>query len=154
MLWCLSKTIKCAEDASPFFRWLENQLPLSSLCTCFSRTAPTSNGDQFLLFNSDHFTNWYEAIPLQDQQALTTANAFLEHWIWRFICPYSIRTEQRPDFESKLSQQLMRLLQIDKTRTNFFHPQSNLVEEGLNRTLLNELTKSIVREQAQWSQFL
>ena len=38
--------------------------------------------------------------------------------------------------------------------TTFFHPQSNSVIEGLNRTFLIMPTKSIDKKQAQWSYFL
>ena len=47
----------------------------------------------------------------------------------------------------------MTLLEINKTRTTSFHPQSNSVIERMNRTLLNMLTKSIDK-QANWSYFL
>ena len=48
----------------------------------------------------------------------------------------------------------MTLLEINKTRTTSFHPQSNSVIERMNRTLLNMLTKSIDKQQANWSYFL
>ena len=102
----------------------------------------------------DHFTKWYEAIPLPDQQASTTANALLEHWICRFGCPNSIHTDQGRNFESALFQRLSTLLEINKTRNTSFHPQSNSVIELMNRTLLNMLTKSIDKQQANWSYFL
>ena len=102
----------------------------------------------------DHFTKWYEAIPLPDQQASTIADALLEHWICRFGCPNSIHTDQGRNFESALFQRLMTLLEINKTRTTSFHPQSNSVIERMNRTLLNMLTKSIDKQQSNWSYFL
>ena len=115
---------------------------------------PLSNGNRFILVIGDHFTKWYEAIPLPDQQASTTADALLEHWICRFGCPNSIHTDQGRNFESALFQRLMTLLEINKTRTTSFHPQSNSVIERMNRTLLNMLTKSIDKQQANWSHFL
>ena len=48
----------------------------------------------------------------------------------------------------------MTLLEINKTRTTSFHPQSNSVIERMNRTLLNMLTKRIDKQQANWSYFL
>ena len=48
----------------------------------------------------------------------------------------------------------MTLLEINETRTTSFHPQSNSVIECMNRTLLNMLTKSIHKQQANWSHFL
>ena len=120
----------------------------------FLGALPVSNGNRFILVIGDHFTKWYEAILLPDQQASTTANALLEHWICRFGCPNSIHTDQGRNFESALIQQLMTLLEVNKTRTTSSRTQSNSVIERMNRTLLNMLTKSIDKQQANWSYFL
>ena len=99
----------------------------------------------------DHFTKWYEAIPLPDQTAATTSDALLERWICRFGCPYSIHTDRGTNFESQLFTNLLKKLEIDKTRTTAFHPQSNSVIERKNRTLLNMLAKCIDGDQTNWS---
>ena len=102
---------------------------------------PTSNGCHYILLIGDHFTRWYKAILLPDQTAATTSDALLERWICRFGCPYSIHTDQGTKFESQLFANLVKKLEIDKTRTTAFHPQSNSVIERMNRTLLNMLAK-------------
>ena len=45
---------------------------------------PMSNVNKHILVIGDHFTKWYEAIPLPDQTAATTANALVDHWISPF----------------------------------------------------------------------
>ena len=45
----------------------------------------------------------------------------------------------------------MKKLEIDKTGTTAFHPQSNSVIERMNRTLLNMLAKCIDEDQTNWS---
>ena len=102
----------------------------------------------------DHFTKWYEAIPLPDKRAETTANAPLNHWICRFGCPHSIHTDQGRNFESDLFQQLMRRLEFNKTRTTSFHLQSNAVIERMNRTLMNILSKCLDQNQSDRSTLL
>ena len=66
----------------------------------------------------------------------------------------SIHTDQRRKFESKFFQSLMQSLQIDKTRTTSFHPQSNAVIERMNRNLLNMLAKCVDDFQSNWTQQL
>ena len=112
---------------------------------------PTSNGCRYILLIGDHFTKWYEAIPLPDQTAATTSDAFLERWICRFGCPYSIHTDRGTNFESELFANLLEKLEIDKTRTTAFHRQSNSVIERMNRSLLNMLAKCIDEDQTNWS---
>ena len=113
-----------------------------------------SNGHKVILLIGDHFTKWYEAVPLPDQRASTTATALIEHWISRFGCPHSIHSDQGRNFESLLFKNLLSLLEIDKSRTTAFHPQSNAVIERMNRTLQNMLAKCINAEQNNWSQQL
>ena len=115
---------------------------------------PMSSGNKHILVIGDHFTKWYEAIPLPDQTAVTTANALVDHWISRFGCPHSLHSDQGRNFESKLFEHLMQLLDVDKTRTTPFHPQSNAVIERKNKTLQNMLAKCIIEEQSNWSQQL
>ena len=117
----------------------------------FMGPLPTSNGCHYILLIGDLLTKWYKAIPLRDQTAATTSDALLERWICRFGCPYSINTDQGTNFESQLFASLLKKLEIDKTRTTAFHPQSNSVIERMNRTLLNKLAKCIDEDQTNWS---
>ena len=48
----------------------------------------------------------------------------------------------------------MQLLEVDKTRTTPFHPQSNAVIERMNKTLQNILAKCVNEERSNWSQQL
>ena len=120
----------------------------------FMGSLPLSNGNQHILLIGDHFSKWYEAIPLPDQTASTTATALLENWICRFGCPHGIHSDQGRNFESRLFKSLNQALQVDKTRTTAFRPQSNAVVERMNRTLQSMLAKCVNDEQSTWSQHL
>ena len=48
----------------------------------------------------------------------------------------------------------MQHLEMDKTRTTLFQPQSNAVIERMNKTLQFMLPKSVNEEQNNWSQQL
>ena len=117
----------------------------------FLGSLPTSNGCCYILSIDDHFTKWYEEIPLRDQTAATTSDALLERWICRFGCPYSIHTDRGTNSQSKLFANLSKKLEIYETRTTAFHPQSNSVIERMNRTLFNMLAKCIDEDQTNWS---
>ena len=128
--------------------------PFAHIGIDFLGPLPISNGNSYIALFGDHFTKWYEAVPLPDQTAEMTATAFLEHWISRFGVPVSIHTDQGRNFESKRFESLIHSLQIDKTRTTSFHPQSNAVIERINRTLVNMLAKTIDDFQINWTQQL
>ena len=97
----------------------------------FMGPLPVSNGNRHILVIGDHFTRRYEAIPLPDQTAVITANVLVHHWNSRFGCPHSLHSDQGRNFESKLFEQSMQLLEMDKTRTTPFQPQSNAVIERI-----------------------
>ena len=113
-----------------------------------------SAGNQYILLICDQFSKWREAIALPDQSALTTAKALTDHWITRLGCPESLRSDQGRDFEAKLFTSLTKLLQLDRTRTTAFHPQTNAVIERTNRALLNMLAKTTDKNQRNWSELL
>ena len=125
--------------------------PFHHIGLVFLGPLPTSNGCRYILFIGDHFTKWYEAIPLPDQTAATTSGALLERWICRFGCPYSIHTDRGTNFELQIFANLLKKLEIDKTRTTVFQAQSDSVIERMNRTLFNMLAKCIDEDQTNWS---
>ena len=63
------------------------------------RLLPLLNGNKHILVIEDHSTKWYEAIPLPDQTAVTTANASDDHWISRFGCAHCLRSDQERKFD-------------------------------------------------------
>ena len=75
----------------------------------------------------------------------------LKRWVCRFGCLYSIHSDQGSNFESKIFKLLMQSLQIEKTRTTVFRPQSNAVIERTNRTLQSRLAKCVNDEHDNWS---
>ena len=96
---------QCQKRANPPKKHLHSlsdwhpSYPFHHIGIDFMGPLPQSNGNQHILLIGDHFTKWYEAIPLPDQTASTTANALLQHWICRFGCPYSIHSDQGRNFE-------------------------------------------------------
>ena len=128
--------------------------PFSTVSIDFLGALSPSAGKAYILPIGDHFTKWHEAIALPDQSALTTAKALMDIWITCFGCPESLHSDQGRNFEAKLFTSLSKLLQLDKTRTTAFHPQSNAVIDRTNRTLLNMLAETTDKNQRNWSELL
>ena len=78
----------------------------------------------------------------------------MDHWITRFGCPESLHSDQGCNCQAKLFTSLTKLLQLDKTRTSAFQPKSSAVNERTNRTLLNMLAETTVKNQRNWSELL
>jgi transposase InsO family protein len=80
-------------------------------------------------------------------EAKTVAKLLVEEIIVRFGTPYVIHTDQGVQFESNLFQEVCRLLQIQKTQTTPYHPQSDGMVERNNRTILMMLSAFVNEHQ-------
>ena len=64
--------------------------------------------------------------------------------------PRTIHTDQGKDFDSKLIKALCELLEIEKTRTTAYHPESDGLVERLNKTLITMIRSLVDEEQKTW----
>ena len=114
----------------------------------------SSLGNKYILVVSDYFTKWVEACPMPNQEIVTIANVLVNEFISRFGVQLLLHSDQRSQFESSLFQELCSLLDIDKTRTTTYHPQSDGLVERFNLTLENMLSKSIASDLREWDSHL
>lgn len=114
----------------------------------------TRRGNRFVLVVSDYFTKWPEAIAVPNQEAETVASALVEHVFSRHGVPAEIHTDQGRNFESRLVNEMSRLLGTRHTRSTPLHPQSGGLVERLNRTIAKYLTAFIGEKQDDWDKLL
>ena len=77
----------------------------------------TGNGNKNILVVGDYFTKWTESFPMPNMEFVTVAKLLLEEVISRFGILGKIHSDQGRQFESKLFQEMCKLLQIETTRT-------------------------------------
>ena len=114
----------------------------------------TRQGNRFVLVISDYFTKYAEAVALPDFEAETVAKAVVEQFICRFGTPRQLHSDRATNFESKVFQNVCKLLNIHKTRTTSRNPQSDGMVERFNRTLATMLTMYCESKQNTWDQHL
>ena len=110
----------------------------------------TEGGNKYILIIADYFTKWVEAFPLPNQEARTVADKLVNEVVCRFGIPLIIHTDQGRNFESALFAEICQLLDIKKTRTTPYHPQSDGMVERFNRTLEMQLSKFADYNQKDW----
>ena len=113
----------------------------------------TPDGMKYIVTLQDGFSRYASATTIPNKEACTVANALLETWITKFGCPVRIHTDQGREFHNSIWHQLCDRLQINKTTTPSYNPQSNLVER-YHRTLNSIMRTHLAREDAGWSRFL
>lgn len=114
----------------------------------------TLNKNKYILVIGDYFSKWTEAFPLPNQEAQSIARVLVEEWVCRYGVPRSLHSDQGRNFESNLFKELCRLLQINKSRTSPYRPQSDGLIERFNRTLLSMLSLFVDENQMNWDRLL
>ena len=110
----------------------------------------TEQGNKYILVVSDYFTKWTESYPMPNMEAVTVARLMIEQMICRFGIPRKIHSDQGRQFESQLFSEMCRLLQIEKTRTTPYHPESDGMVERFNRTLCGMLSAYVAENHRDW----
>ena len=127
--------------------------PLELVCTDFLKVDAASNGTQYILVITDHFTRFAKAIPTRNMSARTTAEALLG-FFENFGIPKRLHSDQGANFESKVIRELCFLLGVEKSRTTPFHPMGNGACERFNRTLIRMLGTLPSEKKKSWPRFI
>jgi len=110
----------------------------------------TERGNKYIVVIGDYFTKWKDVYPMRNMEATTVANILVQEFISRFGVPKYLHTDQGRNFEAGLIKEICSLLDIKKTRTSPYHPQSDGMIEWFNRTILNMLSTSVDNNQSTW----
>jgi transposase InsO family protein len=96
----------------------------------------SKRGNTCVLMVVDQFTKWLESYPMPDQTAERVADKLICEYFSRFGYPNTIHTHQGSNFTGHVFKSMCQMLQINKTRTTPYRPQSNGQVERYNRTLV------------------
>ena len=130
-------------------------VPMERLATDILGELPeTENGNKYILIVSDYFTKWTEAFPMRNMEAETVANIIVEEIIARFGVPQYIHSDQGKQYESRLFNEMCKVLNITKTRTTAYHPKSDGMVERFNGTLEAMLSAYVQDNHRDWDKHL
>ena len=115
---------------------------------------PTEDGNTCVLVICDYFTKWSEAFALEDHKAATVADVLVTEVFLKLGIPRFIHSDQAPEFMSELMTELHSLLEIQRTRTCPYRPQSDGLVERFNRTLIDMLSKFCNENLNDWDHHL
>lgn len=108
---------------------------------------------QHLIFITDHFTRYAQAIPTRNQTVRTTAEALLTFFN-NYGTPKRLHSDQGANFTSRLIKDLCDLYNIRKSRTTPYHPMGNGMPERFNRTLLDMLGTLEPDKKKDWKRYV
>ena len=158
--WCRTCTT-CASRKTPTPK---PRAPLQSVQTGFSMQLvavdilgplPESPaGNKYILVTGDYFTRWMEAYPIPNQEATTVATKLIDELFCRFSIPDCLHSDQGRQFESEIIAHVCKLLNIEKSRTTPYHPQSDGLIERFNRSLIQMLSTCADQHPFDWEEHL
>ncbi len=129
--------------------------PMEKLCIdILTFHEETENGNTCVLVVTDCFSKWTEAFALPDHKAMTVADTLVTEVFLRLGVPRIIHTDQGREFESDLIKAICELLEIKKTRTAPYRPQSDGQVERFNRTLISMLSMLCNDNTSNWDDHL
>ena len=150
---CLTKIRQCNQRDVPH-KPQKSGFPGERLSVDLVGPLPeTVNGYRYVMTVEDMFTKFVQAFPIANKEAETCANVLIDRQICLFGCPGEIHTDQGKEFHNKLWAQLMDRLEIRKTTTPTYNPNSNPVER-FHRTLNQIMRIFLQREDPGWYKYL
>ena len=114
----------------------------------------SSSGNRYILLVGDYFTRWIEAYAIPEFSAKTVAEKLVYEFFSRFGSPFDLHSDQGQNYEASIFKEVCRLLEINKTRSSPYHPQSNGMIERFNRTLLDMIAVYTDQNQTDCDKYL
>uniref|UniRef100_A0A2M4CWN3 RNA-directed DNA polymerase n=1 Tax=Anopheles darlingi TaxID=43151 RepID=A0A2M4CWN3_ANODA len=113
----------------------------------------TARGNRYGLVVQDDLTRFLIVAAMENQEAVTVAQTFVENVICRHGVPEELVTDQGTNFMGQVMKSVCKILKIKKINTSAYHPQANLVERA-NRELKTYLRQYVMGDPYVWDNFL
>ena len=107
-------------------------------------------GNEYIMTVVDSFSKFAEAFPIRVHTAQVIARPLGDGVFSRYGVPLRLLSDQGPEFESALIQELCKSYGIEKLRTSSYQPRTNGACERFHRTLNSMLAKVISKSQRDW----
>ena len=120
----------------------------------YTDMAKSTEGYSKLLVMIDHATKFVIAKPTKDGSAETAAKLLFEELICKYGAPKELWSDRGKSFLGEVVGYLAKLFDIKRKYTSGYHPQTNGLTERFNRTITNELAKTVRAKKEDWPTWL
>jgi hypothetical protein len=114
----------------------------------------TPNNNKYVVIAVDYFTKFSVAKAIPNFTAVTTAIFVFEEIICKLGMPRAIISDKGVNFQSKLLEELCKLLGIKKLNSTFYHPEGVGMVERMVKIIKQILTMYINPTHTNWDNFL
>ena len=120
----------------------------------FGPLKTTSSGKKYILCITDAFSKYAELVAIPDKSAITVASALFSKWLCRHGLPLEFVSDNGAEFCNQIVEKLLELLNIKKTHTSPYHPQSNAQAEVCNKTIAEYLKTKVNTDTLDWEFYM
>ena len=114
----------------------------------------TKFGNKMILVITEHFTKFALAIALPNKEAKNVAKVIYERVICFFGTFDVCLTDCGSEFNNQLVDNLLSLSDIKHDKSSPYHPQTNVLTEKFNQTLINTLSTFVNSACDDWDELL
>ena len=102
----------------------------------------------------DRFGRFPEAFAISNKRAETIAKVLIEQIVCRYGCPQTLLSDRGTEFLNDLADETYKLLNIKKLNTSGYTPQTSVLVEKFNHTLIQAISQYVASNQRDWDEFL
>ena len=114
----------------------------------------SKDGYSKILVMIDHATKFVIAKATRDGSAETAAKIVFEELICKYGAPKELWSDRGKPFIGEVAKYLTDVFHIKQKFTSGYHPQTNGLTERFNRTIIDELAKSVNDDKDDWTEWL
>ena len=114
----------------------------------------TRDQHKYVLTMEDAYSRYVMAVPIRNKEASTVTKHLMDRYVSIFGTPTAIHSDQGKEFTAAVFTDLMDKLQVRRTTTPTYNPQSNGNLERFHRTLNSIIRVFCDREDTEWEQYL
>ena len=119
----------------------------------FLKLSETKEGYKYALLFVDSFSKWCECFPTKNQNMETVADILFSEIVCRYGAMRRLISDLGASLRSKLVEELCKRMNIKRTYTTAFRPQTNAHCERTNSVIIN-LLKTHISAQTEWPKYL
>jgi hypothetical protein len=123
-------------------------------CDLLGPLIVTNKNNKYILGIIDSFSKWLVTVALEDQTAITVAEAFLDTFITKFGVMETLITDNGRQFTSQIFSDLSKIYNYEHIRTTAYRPQTNGQIERENATVANMLSTYVNKNPKEWDLYL
>ena len=114
----------------------------------------TRDQHKYILTIEDAYSRYVMAVPIPNKEAATVTRHLMDRYVSVFGTPTAIHSDQGKEFTAEIFKDLMDKLQVKRTTTPTYNPQSNGNLERFHRTLNTLIRIFCDREDPEWERYL